>query len=189
MCSPATSARCLLTLEQRFERDAREVALRDEPARRTLGKATSIPRRLAARDHDHDRWIVAPRELLRNVEAVTVGQADVEQDDRRPKPRRSCERSGHILDVGDIMGIVESFVITSASNTRLVRTIVDEVEKQVHEQFAVKPRGVEGTDDYSWVLIDYGDFVVHVFLTETREFYGLERLWADAARVPWSATG
>jgi ribosome-associated protein len=94
-----------------------------------------------------------------------------------------------ILDVGEIMGIVESFVITSASNTRLVRTIVEEVEKQLHEQFAVKPRAVEGTDDYSWVLLDYGDFVVHVFLTETREFYGLERLWADAARVPWEATG
>jgi len=94
-----------------------------------------------------------------------------------------------VLDVGDIMGIVESFVITSASNTRLVRAIVDEVEKQLTEQAAMKPRAVEGIDDYSWVLMDYGDFVVHVFLTETREFYGLERLWADAARVPWEAAG
>ena len=92
-----------------------------------------------------------------------------------------------VLDVGDIMGIVESFVITSGSNTRLVRSIVDEVEKQVAEQTGVKPRAVEGIDDYSWVLMDYGDFVVHVFLTDTREFYGLERLWADAARVPWEA--
>jgi ribosome-associated protein len=94
-----------------------------------------------------------------------------------------------VLDVGDIMGIVESFVITSASNTRLVRTIVDEVEKQLTEQAAIKPRAIEGIDDYSWVLMDFGDFVVHVFLTETREFYGLERLWADAARVPWEAAG
>jgi ribosome-associated protein len=93
-----------------------------------------------------------------------------------------------VLDVGDIMGIVDSFVITSASNTRLVRTIVDEVEKQLSERANVKPRAVEGLDDYSWVLLDYGDLVVHVFLTETRAFYGLERLWADAARVPWQAS-
>jgi ribosome-associated protein len=92
-----------------------------------------------------------------------------------------------VLDVGDIIGIVDTFVITSASNTRLVRTIVDEVEKQIFEQTGTKPRSIEGLDDYSWVLIDYGDLVVHVFLSDTRAFYGLERLWADAARVPWQA--
>jgi ribosome-associated protein len=91
-----------------------------------------------------------------------------------------------VLDVGDIIGIVDTFVITSASNTRLVRTIVDEVEKQLHERAGVKPRAVEGLDDLTWVLIDYGDLVVHVFLDETREFYSLERLWSDAARIPWS---
>ena len=92
-----------------------------------------------------------------------------------------------ILDVGDIMGIVGSFVIVGAANTRLVRTIVEEVEHALTDQAAVKPRAVEGLDDCRWVLLDYGDLVVHVFLDETREFYGLERLWADAARVPWQA--
>lgn len=91
-----------------------------------------------------------------------------------------------VLDVGDIIGIVEFFVVTSANNTRLVRTIVDEVERQVFEQAGVKPRAVEGLDDLTWVLVDYGDIVVHVFLDETREFYGLERLWADAGRVAWN---
>jgi len=91
-----------------------------------------------------------------------------------------------VLDVGDIMGIVGTFVITSASNTRLVRALVEQVEKQLFERAAVKPRNVEGLDDYSWVLLDYGDFVVHVFLAETREHYGLERLWTDAPRVAWN---
>jgi ribosome-associated protein len=91
-----------------------------------------------------------------------------------------------VLDVGDIIGIVESFVITSAGNTRLVRSIVDEVERQLYDQAKVKPRAVEGLDDSSWVLLDYGDLVVHVFLNETREFYGLERLWADAGRISWN---
>ena len=90
-----------------------------------------------------------------------------------------------ILDVGDILGIADAFVITSAPNTRQVRTIVEEVEKQVREKCDDRPRSVEGLDDASWVLLDYGDVVVHVFLSETRSFYGLERLWADAARVPW----
>ena len=92
-----------------------------------------------------------------------------------------------VLDVGDIIGIVDTFVITSAPNTRLVRTIVEEVERHLYEQTAVKPRAIEGLDDYSWVLLDYGDLVVHVFLSETRAFYGLERLWSDAARVQWQA--
>lgn len=90
-----------------------------------------------------------------------------------------------VLDVGDILGIVDSFVITSASNTRQVRTIVEEVEAKVREHAGVSPRAVEGLGDASWVLLDYGDVVVHVFLSATREFYGLERLWADAARIPW----
>jgi ribosome-associated protein len=90
-----------------------------------------------------------------------------------------------LLDVGSIMGIVDNFVVTSASNTRQVRTIVDEIEKQMRERADSKPRATEGLTDASWVLIDYGDVVVHVFLTETREFYGLERLWADAPRIAW----
>ena len=91
-----------------------------------------------------------------------------------------------ILDVGEIMGIVESFVITSAPNSRLVRAIVDEVERELFERTGDKPRAVEGLRDASWVLLDYGDLVVHVVLTETREYYDLERLWGDVARVPWA---
>jgi ribosome-associated protein len=91
-----------------------------------------------------------------------------------------------ILDVGEIMGIVESFVIASAPNTRLVRAVVDDVERELFERTGDKPRAVEGLRDASWVLMDYGDLVVHVFLTETREYYDLERLWADVARVPWA---
>ena len=93
-----------------------------------------------------------------------------------------------VLDVAEILGIVESFVIASASNTRMVRSIVDEVEQQLNEQAGEKPRAVEGLRDATWVLLDYGDLVVHVFLRETREYYALERLWADATTVPWDDT-
>jgi ribosome-associated protein len=91
-----------------------------------------------------------------------------------------------VLDVAEIMGIAECFVITSASNTRLVRAIVDDIEREIFEQTGEKPRAVEGLRDASWVLLDFGDLVVHVFLSETREYYALERLWADAVVVPWA---
>ncbi len=90
-----------------------------------------------------------------------------------------------VLDVGDIIGITEAFVLASGTNTRQVRSICDEVELALKIEADVSPRSTEGLADASWVLVDYGDIVVHVFLTETREFYDLERLWSDAPRVSW----
>jgi ribosome-associated protein len=89
------------------------------------------------------------------------------------------------LDVGDIISITDAFVITSASNTRQVRTIVEEIEKAMKEHASAPPTSVEGLDDATWVLLDYGDVVVHVFLDETRTYYELERLWADAPQIDW----
>jgi ribosome-associated protein len=91
-----------------------------------------------------------------------------------------------VLDVGDIISITEAFVLVSASNVRQVRTIVDEVELTLKITDEEGPRAVEGLDDASWVLMDYGDVIVHVFLAETRAFYDFDRLWADATRVDWS---
>jgi ribosome-associated protein len=89
------------------------------------------------------------------------------------------------LDVGDILSITDAFVIASGTNTRQVRTIVDEVEKAMKDHAAERPTSVEGRDDATWVLLDYGDIVVHVFLEETRAYYELERLWTDAPRIDW----
>lgn len=91
-----------------------------------------------------------------------------------------------VLDVGEILAITDAFVITSAGNTRLVKTLVDEVEFRVAEAGGPRPLRVEGLDQLEWVLMDYGSFVVHVFLTETREFYELERLWGDVPRLAWA---
>jgi ribosome-associated protein len=92
-----------------------------------------------------------------------------------------------VLDVGEIISITEAFVFVSAPNTRLVRTIVDEIELALKVTDDEGPRSVEGLDDASWVLMDYGDVIVHVFLSETRAFYDLDRLWADAPTVEWTA--
>ncbi len=92
-----------------------------------------------------------------------------------------------ILMVGEVLPITDAFVITSGSNPRQVRTIVEEVEEQVKRAGGPAPRRIEGLDDARWVLMDYGDFVVHVLLHEARDFYRLERLWADAGHWPWQA--
>jgi ribosome-associated protein len=90
-----------------------------------------------------------------------------------------------VLDVGDVLSITGYFVITSAPNTRQVDTIAEEVEARVAEDGGPRPLRVEGLDDLHWVLLDYGDFVVHVFLEETRRYYDLERLWSDVPAVTW----
>lgn len=90
-----------------------------------------------------------------------------------------------VLEVGPILALCGAFVIASAPNSRLVRTIAQEVESQVAAAGGPRPIRVEGLDDLTWVLLDYGDFVVHVFAEETRHYYDLERLWADVERTPW----
>lgn len=90
-----------------------------------------------------------------------------------------------VLEVGEVLGIAEAFVITSAGNERLVRTIADEIEAQVKAAGGPGPLRTEGMSDARWVLLDYGDIVVHVFHEEARRYYDLERLWADAPRFAW----
>lgn len=90
-----------------------------------------------------------------------------------------------VLAVGDVLAITDYFVITSGGNARQVRTIAEEVEARVAASGGPKPLRAEGLADASWVLLDYGDFVVHVFLDEVRRYYDIERLWSDAPRVAW----
>ena len=91
------------------------------------------------------------------------------------------------LDLRDAAGFTDYFVICSGQNARQVRAIVDAVMEALAREGA-KPAHLEGYDRSEWVLIDYFDFVVHVFLPETRLFYGLERLWGNAEPVPFSTT-
>jgi len=109
-------------------------------------------------------------------------------DDMLVAARAADSKSGEdtvILAVGEMLGITDAFVITSGRNPRQVRTIADEVELQVKEAGGSAPLRVEGLDDARWILMDYGDYLVHVFLDEAREFYDLEHLWAAAPRIPW----
>jgi ribosome-associated protein len=91
-----------------------------------------------------------------------------------------------VLDVGDVLAITDFFVVIDAPNRRLVRTLVDEIEQSVRDLSGRSPVRVEGLKEHQWVLIDYGDVVVHVFLDEVRRFYEIERLYRDVGKVDWA---
>jgi ribosome-associated protein len=90
-----------------------------------------------------------------------------------------------VLAVGKVLAITDAFVITSGTNPRQVRTIAEEIEERVKAAGGPAPLRMEGLDDARWVLMDYGDFVVHVMLAEARDFYQLERLWSDSEKWAW----
>ena len=87
-----------------------------------------------------------------------------------------------VLDLRKAGGFTDYFILASGSNARQIRAIADGIMAALAAD-GVKPAHVEGYDRSEWVLLDYFDFVVHVFGTETRLFYGLERLWGNAERV------
>jgi len=88
-----------------------------------------------------------------------------------------------VLDLREIASFTDYFVITSGANTRQVQAIADSVEEELKKQQKKRPLRIEGYTSAEWVLVDYGDFVVHVFEDKARKFYDLERLWREAKRV------
>ena len=92
-----------------------------------------------------------------------------------------------VLDVADVLQITEIFVIATGTSNRQVRALADEVIDVARDTYDRRALRKEGTDEGEWVLLDFGDIVVHVFQPDTREFYDLERLWADAPRLEWVA--
>lgn len=137
----------------------------DRPKRgRTLITTSTLPANEVAPDEaaeidrdDPDAWV-----------AVAMDAAEDKLGERTVAYR-----------VGEVMGIVEWFVISTGRNERQVRAIADDVEFQIGRRGGPKPIRVEGLEDASWVLMDYGDIVVHVFSETAREYYDIDRLFKD----------
>ncbi len=91
-----------------------------------------------------------------------------------------------VLAVGDVLAITDYFVIASAGNRRLVKAVVDAVDDAVREQLGRNPIRSEGTTEQQWVLLDYGDVVVHIFAEEIRMYYEIERLYRDVPKIEWA---
>jgi ribosome-associated protein len=87
-----------------------------------------------------------------------------------------------VLDLRTVASFTDYFVLCSGSNVRQVQSIADGVEQELRT-YGRRPLHTEGYSAAEWILLDYGDFIVHVFGTQARKFYDLERLWRDAGRV------
>ena len=87
-----------------------------------------------------------------------------------------------VLAVGKVTSIADYFILCSATSERQAQAIADGVVDTLRDE-GVKPLLVEGANPGRWVLVDYGDFIVHIFTEDCRRFYGLERLWGDAPNV------
>jgi len=91
-----------------------------------------------------------------------------------------------LLDVARLFVLSDVFVIATGTSRTHVQSLAEYVEERFKEDLDLRPIRSEGLSEGEWALLDYGDIIVHVFQEPAREFYGLERLWADAARVTWS---
>lgn len=87
------------------------------------------------------------------------------------------------LDLKSIVSFTDYFAIVSGANPRQVQAIADEITEQLKKQFGRSPIRIEGYSSAEWILLDFGDFIFHVFDREARDFFDLERLWRDAAKV------
>jgi len=94
-----------------------------------------------------------------------------------------------IQDVSDLLNVTDYFVLATGQNARQVDGIVDAIVERLRDEADMKPHFIEGRDEMAWVLLDFGDFVVHVFQPEVREFYRLETLWGDAPLVDVAEAG
>jgi ribosome-associated protein len=112
--------------------------------------------------------------------------AQVDRAIRAAEDKKAIELT--VLDLRKAAGFTDYFLICSGTNPRQIRAIADSVMAALAEDGA-KPAYVEGYDRSEWVLLDYFDFIVHVFAPETRMFYGLERLWGSAERIEVPAAG
>ena len=87
-----------------------------------------------------------------------------------------------VINIGEVSIIADYFVITSGSNLNQVQAIVDNVEEQLGRA-GFEPKQIEGTRNSNWILMDYGDLIIHVFDEENRLFYDLERIWRDGKEL------
>lgn len=125
------------------------------------------------------------------TESIAIGEArttpfDALDEEARMALRCASEKKAVNLvglDLRDITSFAEFFLIASGTNQRQVQAIADEITKKLKMETSLKAIRVEGYQTADWVLLDYGDFIFHIFDEKSREFYDLERLWRDAKRV------
>jgi ribosome-associated protein len=123
----------------------------------------------------------SPVKRVRKAAAPPPVPADVASAVKAADGKKATEIA--VLDLRKADGFTDFFVICTAQNQRQIKAVADAVEEALRVDHGRKPAHVEGYGRAEWVLLDYFDFVLHVFTPEMRTFYGLERLWGSASSV------
>jgi ribosome-associated protein len=139
------------------------------------------------------RKVVRPEHDVQDpIPSTAVARTSPERLARALENARHCARIADdnrgrdilLLDLRQATPLVDYFVIITATSRRLGRAISEEIDKEMKRRGELKI-GLEGSEEGRWTLIDYGDFVVHVFSPEARAYYALEEIWGDAPRLDW----
>ena len=111
--------------------------------------------------------------------------ADLDEEVKLAIQSASDKKASNLvaLDLREVTSFAEFFVIASGTNQRQVQAISDEINEKLKEKLKRRPLRIEGYASGEWILLDYGDFIIHIFEQKAREFYDLERLWRDAKKV------
>jgi ribosome-associated protein len=126
----------------------------------------------------HDRTEPEDEEsVAADAEAISIAVAASQAADDKQA------RDLVVLDVSEIIGLVDLFLIASARTDRQLKAVIDAIEERLRADYGRRPLRREGVPDSGWVLLDYGDVVCHLFDEEQRRYYMLERLWADVPRL------
>ena len=94
-----------------------------------------------------------------------------------------------ILDMRELTPVFDYFVIASGTSRRQLHAMSEEIDHALEDALGDRRMGIEGYEESRWILLDYGDVVIHLFEPETRRYYALEQLWAQAGRVPFESSG
>jgi ribosome-associated protein len=127
-----------------------------------------------------------------DVAHSAAGRADAERVDRALEHARIASRIADdnrakdilLLDLRSATPLIDFFVIASANSRRQAYAIASEIDQELKKLGEVK-LGMEGAEEGRWILVDYGDFVIHIFSEDARGYYSLEEIWGDAIRVEW----
>ncbi len=114
------------------------------------------------------------------AESVTIARACAQAAD----DKKAADIA--LLDMREAASFTDFFVICGADSIPQIRAIADAIRVRLREDFHRRPQAEDGFPASQWVVLDYGDVVIHIFHNEKRTYYGLESLWSDAPRLDWS---
>ena len=132
---------------------------------------------------EHKSFVATSDRTAASLSASGVAAEDV----ARAAAQAVYDKKGEdvqVLDLTELSDVCDYFVLATGTNNRQVDSIVDEIEEKVAEACGEHPFSIEGREQKTWMLMDYGSVVVHVFTPEARDFYRLEKLWGDAPQLP-----